>query len=215
MSDYYKHPSISHLPWSKSVQVDDTKVLTCKQLEGKDVVVTLKMDGESASVYRDYYHARSIDGRHHISRSWIKQFQQQIAHIIPQGWRICGENMYAKHSIHYHNLDTYFYVHSIWNEKNVCLAWKDIIDFCARYNLFHVPILYKGKWDSKLIKNLHEPFRDGDECEGYVVRITDEIPFDDYQNWVFKYVRAKHVQTKDNWLTQPVIKNELRKTGVK
>ena len=44
-----------------------------------------KMDGENTSLYQDGFHARSIDGRHHSSRDWVKGFWAQIAQDIPFG----------------------------------------------------------------------------------------------------------------------------------
>lgn len=72
------------------------------------------------------FHARSVDSRHHISRDWLAQFHSSIAYNIPEGWRICGEYLYAKHSIFYENLPSYFLGFSIWNEKkmNACLGTK-------------------------------------------------------------------------------------------
>src|SRR3546814_8478297 len=74
---------------------------TLAAFEGKRVIVTEKMDGENTTLYRDYIHARSVDGRSHPSRDWVKQFRSGIAADIPEDWRVCGENLFAKHSIHY------------------------------------------------------------------------------------------------------------------
>lgn len=104
----YKYPRTLHLPWSESVQSDDKMVSSCQHFEGKEVVVTEKMDGENTSIYCDGIHARSLDSRHHPSRSWVKGLQARIGWQIPEGWRLCGENVYAVHSIRYDDLESYF-----------------------------------------------------------------------------------------------------------
>src|SRR3546814_9804484 len=48
---------------------------------------------------------------------WVKQFRSGIAADIPEGWRVCGENLFAKHSIHYTALPTYFMGFSIRSEE--------------------------------------------------------------------------------------------------
>jgi len=100
----------------------DTSVLAAR-----DVVVTEKMDGENTTLYSDGLHARSVDSRHHPSRAWIKAFHAQWRHLIPEGWRLCGENLFAQHSIHYERLPSYFMLFSIWDEHNHCLSWNETL----------------------------------------------------------------------------------------
>ncbi|MEL7307213.1 MAG: RNA ligase family protein, partial [Pseudomonadota bacterium] len=42
---------------------------------------------------------------------------------------MCGENLYARHSISYNNLPSYFMAFSVWNELNQCLSWQDTKQF--------------------------------------------------------------------------------------
>lgn len=115
---YVKYPRTNHVPWSPGMNDDDRMHENMNHFSGKVVVVTEKMDGENTTMYSDYIHARSIDGRNHPSRNWVKNYWSTISQDIPEHWRICGENLYAEHSISYDNLETYFYGFSIWNEKN-------------------------------------------------------------------------------------------------
>jgi len=80
----YKYPSTLHLPCSKQVNVDDTTALQGYQnFVGQEVVITEKMDGENATLVREYYHARSLDSRHHPFRNWIKSFWASKRFDIP------------------------------------------------------------------------------------------------------------------------------------
>lgn len=126
---YWKYPRTAHLPWSEGKTSDDKTLKDCSQFEGKRVIVTEKMDGENTSIYKDYIHARSIDGRDHWSRSWVKNLQAKIGYEIPDQWRLCGENLYAKHSIGYKDLSSYFALFSIWNENNECLSWDETKEY--------------------------------------------------------------------------------------
>jgi hypothetical protein len=95
--------------YSPGVQSDDKVIQSVERFVGKRVILTEKMDGENTTLYSDYLHARSLDSRHHPSRDWVKRFQSEIGHNIPDNWRICGENLFAKHSVSYDNLDSYLF----------------------------------------------------------------------------------------------------------
>lgn len=208
---YIKHPRIYHLPFSPGVGKEDRILDNLYNLQSNIIVVLLKLDGENTSLYRDYIHARSLTFTPHPSRNWLKAYHQQIKHIIPEGWRICGENMYAKHSIYYKNLDSYFYVHSIWDENNICLSWRETDRFCRQNNLALVPVFYIGPWDIRELEKISklETYNE-DEVEGFVVRTLDKIPYLLYNEYVAKWVRANHIKTDIHWRHTKIEKNLLR-----
>lgn len=204
-----KYPRTYHLPWSPGVNKDDRVKDNVNEFIDTEVVVTIKMDGENTSMYSNYIHARSIDFSNHPSRSWVKALHNRIAYEIPEGWRICGENLFAKHSIQYDNLEDYFLVFSIWNERNVCLNWQETVEISDMLNLKYVPVLYKGIYDQKLIQKLYEEYDDGN-TEGYVIRISDSFHYKNFKNCVGKYVRKNHVQTHGHWMRSKLIKNNIK-----
>lgn len=207
---YIKYPRTFHLPWSMTKSKDDRVLANCDQFKGKEVVVTLKFDGENTSMYNDYIHARSINSGNHESRNFVKRTHSQIMGDIPENWRICGENVYAKHSIHYKNLDSYFYIFSIWNNQNMCLSWDETKEYSQLFELPTVPVLYEGVFDEKIIKSLAKPLFEGNEMEGYVVRLKDSFIYKDFQKSMAKYVRENHVTTHGHWMRQMVIPNLLK-----
>jgi hypothetical protein len=212
-TDYVKYPRTYHLPWSEGKTKDDKTLKDCSQFEGKRVIVTEKMDGENTSIYKDYIHARSIDGRDHWSRSWVKNLQAKIGYEIPEGWRFCGENLYAKHSIGYKDLSSYFALFSIWNEKNECLSWDETVAYADMLDIKMVPTLYDGVWDEKLIRGLYTQAK-REVQEGYVVRVADSFPYLAFTKSVSKFVRVEHVATSHHWFFTCSEKNELIKTEV-
>lgn len=208
---YVKYQRTYHLPWSQSINKDDRVLPNINHFNGKQVIVTTKMDGECTSMYPDYIHARSIDSRHHESRDWVKNFWNKIRWDIPSGYRLVGENLFAEHSIHYEDLDSYFMLFSIWDDKNICLSWKDTIEWAELLGVEVVPVLYKGVFDEALIKALWDESK-WNTTEGYVVRLADSFPYSGFSKSVAKFVRKNHVQTnKHNWQTQPVIPNGLKR----
>jgi len=137
--DRVKYPRTYHLPWSPGKTNDDRVLEDTSCFDRRRVVITEKMDGENTTMYADYIHARSLDSSSHPSRGWVKNLHAQIRSKISPGWRICGENLFAQHTLHYANLPTYFMVFSIWDENNVCLSWDETRLYAGVLDLATVP----------------------------------------------------------------------------
>jgi len=180
------------------------------------------MDGENTTLYQDHIHARSINSGDHPSRSWVKNLHGQIRHLIPEGMRVCGENLYAKHSIGYDNLDSYFLVFSIWIDE-YCFSWADTLEYCDLLDLtpvpyalsprFHKPLVYTAYLDDALERiaagweALHS------DKEGYVVRDAGCFKLSEWEQSIAKYVRPNHVQTDQHWMEKEVEVNVLHSSG--
>lgn len=207
-SKYVKHPRTYHLPWSEGLQSDDVKMVDVNNFEGKEVVVLEKLDGENTSFYNDYFHARSLDSNNHPSRNRAKAIWASICGELPEGYRFVIENMYAKHSIEYNNLVSYVYGLFVWDDKNVCLSWKNTQEWFALLNIPMPAVLYEGVFNENTIKAIKI---DPSAMEGYVVRIKDSFSYSQFKYSVAKYVRANHVQTK-HWNSMEIIPNKLGRT---
>lgn len=205
--NYVKYPRTYHLPFSPGANISDKVHKDISFFEGMNVVITEKMDGENTTMYRDYIHARSIDSKNHPSRNYVKALHGQICYTIPDGWRVCGENLYAKHSIYYDNLESYFQVFSIIDFDNITLSWDETIEICKIIGLKTVREIYRGVFDINFIKN----YSLAENQEGYVIRNADNFSFENYKFNTAKFVRNNHIQTDEHWMSRPVIPNKLRK----
>lgn len=210
VSPYVKYPRTYHLPWSNPNRDDKSlsSLYYVQNFHEKDAVVTEKLDGECTTMYNDHIHARAINGSSHPSQGWVRNLHGKIAHDIPKGMRICGENLYARHSIKYEDLETYFYVFSIWDGLT-CLSWDDTVEWCELLGLMPVHVIYRGVLDLSISLKLKE-LPTGDEREGYVIRNAGSFEYKDFKQNVAKYVRPNHVQTHERWKTNWE-KNELVK----
>lgn len=230
-NDWKKYPRTAHLPFSGTMSDDDKRLESIKNFIGREVVVTEKLDGEAATIYNNGMHARSLNNTYHSSRAWLKALQAMIASQIPDDMRITGENVYAKHTIHYQKLSSYFYVYGIF-ENGYCLPWDDIEELCQyfkyslkvkgedgseQYQDFHletVPVLYRGIWDEEKIKACYTGIsKFGGEQEGYVVRIAEGFVDAAFPNSVAKYVKENFIlESEDHWMTRKVIPNKLERS---
>lgn len=231
--NWKKYPRTPHLPWSGTVTDDDKKIESVKSFIGREVVVTEKLDGEGTTLYNNGMHARSLNETYHASRAWVKALQAMVGPQIVDGMRIVGENVFAKHSIHYQSLSSYFYVYAIF-ENGYCLPWDDIEDLCQyfkyslkvrneyvgeQYQDFHletVPVLYRGIWDETRVKACYTGQSVlGGEQEGYVVRVADGFIDEAFPYSVAKYVRENHViETDEHWARQKITPNKLERSSI-
>lgn len=202
-----KYPRTYHLPFSQGATSDDKTLKNVNHFLGKEVVVTEKMDGENTSLYNNAIHARSLVMDSHPSRDWVKQFWGTIRHNIPEGMRICGENMFAVHSIAYDDLKSYFLAFSVW-DGDTCLSWDDSLIWCEELGLETPNVLYRGIFNENVLHEI-EASADFNSFEGYVVRLADSFDYKDFSKSVAKYVRANHVTTDTHWKHQEVRRNAL------
>jgi hypothetical protein len=213
-----KYPRTPHLPFSPKRGADDLILADTLQFIGKHVIVTEKVDGESTSIYSDTLHARSPDARDRSqtmrkSREWVRRLHGQMSYEIPVidgvSWRICGENMAARHTVAYETLPSFFLVYNIWDENNHALSWKQTEEWCQLLGLSHVPVLYDGLYDEEKIKGLGNKPSYGDKSEGFVIRIAEGFDYNDFANSVAKYVNADFEIPSDHWTQEEFQANGL------
>ncbi|MFI7636517.1 RNA ligase family protein [Nonomuraea sp. NPDC049400] len=199
------YPRTPHLPWSPGATPDDVRAGDLSGLRGQEVVVTEKLDGENTTLYSDGMHARSLDSAHHPSRAWVKGLQGRIGPRLPAGWRLCGENVYARHSIAYQELDSWFYGFSVWDGDR-CLDWDRTVAFLRGLGIPAPQVLWRGVFDERALRGLR---LDTERQEGYVVRAVDGFAREEFAGRVAKWVRPRHVRTGTHWMHATVVPNGL------
>lgn len=204
-----KYPRTAHVAWSPGRSDDDIGLRAGELLTScDDVVVTLKLDGENTTVYPDgTCHARSLDSAAHPSRTRVRALAAQLGPQLPAGWRVCGENLQARHSIGYRGLTGVLYVFSVWDDTNTSLSWDDTARWCNRLGVPHVPAIYRGPFDRAAIEAAFDPYRD--RHEGWVARTADPIGYTDFGAKVAKWVRAGHVTSGEHWMHSELVWNEF------
>jgi hypothetical protein len=202
-----KYCRTHHLPISPGAAADDKVLRSIQGLIGDDIVVTEKMDGENTTIHRHGTYARSPDSRHHPSRDWLKAFAAGISPRLSEDERVVGENLFARHSIAYEQLPSYF-LGFVWIVNDIIQSWDDSVTRFEGLGITPVPLLFRGPYRSGLFESLVASL-DLQHQEGFVVRIADAFPESDMQSRMGKYVRKGHVESEEHWMTAPLIKNGL------
>lgn len=228
MDDYtrLKWPRTYHFKFSPGLVNDDRRLPDYAGFHDADgrplrAIVTIKVDGEGATMNRNETFPRSPDGRYHASRDLMKAYHATKRDLIPDGWRVSGEYAYARHSIAYtvengNALPDWFMGFGIWNERNVLLPWDETVEMFQLMDIEPVEVIHDGPFDEATIIRLAESL-DTTRQEGLVVRIADAIPYPSgrgdrgrFFREVAKWVRKGHVAAgSDHWQTGPVIPNML------
>ena len=184
---------------------------------GRNVVVSTKLDGENTGMTRETIHARSLDSLDHPSRHWVKAKHAEIKHLIPEGYKVFGENVMAKHAIHYTKLPSFFFMFGVYDERNTCLSWDEVKMWAGELGLLTVPVLYEGVWDEERVEACYtgRTIIDGTDCgemEGYVIRCRESFNIDEFAVRVSKYVRPHFIAgDTEHWTKATYMPNEMKK----
>lgn len=203
-----KYGRTFHLPLSPGATSDDKIMRSVDGLVGADeVVFTEKMDGENTTIHSRGCHPRSLDARYHPSRDWMKAFAAGISPQLAGDERIVGEYLFARHSIAYRKLPSYF-LGFAWIRQEEVQPWDATQSRFAELGVASVPELYRGPFSDRVVTEVIAGL-DLDGQEGFVVRNTAAFAEQDMATQLAKYVRQGHVQSDTHWMNAEVIKNEL------
>lgn len=206
-----KYPRTWHLPYSEKSTSDDKKHTRDSHFIGKKIVMTEKMDGENTTIYNDHVHARSLNSIiDSEDRRWIDTLRKlKIEGNIPDSYRICGENLFYKHTCNYNNLTSLFYVFSIWDE-DICLSWEDTIQWCNLLDLKSVPVIYEGVYNKDIIMDKFNKYcKVNDDVEGFTIRLYNEFKFEKFDISLNKYVSNNFVLPDAHWRYSKKTNNKL------
>jgi hypothetical protein len=204
-----KYGRTYHLPISPGASSDDKIMLGLDGLMTDDLVVTEKMDGENTTIHRGGSHARSPDSRYHPSRDWLKGFAAGISPQLDEDERIVGENLYARHSVGYDELPSYFLGFG-WIVGDEIQSWDATVARFGELGIAAVPTLFRGPYRPGLFESLASSL-DRTRQEGFVARVGAAFPESDMPVRMGKYVRAGHVQDETHWMKAELVPNRLAK----
>ena len=218
-----KYPKTNHFSFSKGASNDDKIATSIEKLIGVPIVISEKLDGSNTSIEADGCFARTHAGAPtHKSFDMLKVLHASVKYIIEPGTQIFGEWCYARHSIEYTELPSYFLPFGVRylntdGSTHRWGSWTDVEMWAGDIGVSTVPVLYTGVVnDEYQLKELVESFMNqpsacGGIREGVVARVAVGFNDDEFSSCVLKCVRANHVSPdNDHWKHQKIIKNKLK-----
>lgn len=230
--DRIKYPSTGHLPFSP--EWDDTRADfgSVDSLIGIPLVVTLKMDGGNAMLVKDTDEpVRARNGAHadHESFDRLKKryWDENVYENLPGHLQVFGENLYAKHSIHYGCdceppcddvgppvRDT-FQVFGVYDTRHdLWLSWDETRRLASKLGFRTALVMGKMSFDNENqfygdLNRLAEHCVD-DGHEGVIVRSRYPFHYGQFGRYVAKYVREGHVDPDaKHWSHRPIVENDI------
>lgn len=203
-----KYGRTFHLPISPGATADDKIMSDLSVLrDAPEVLITEKMDGENTTIFAGGCHPRSPDARDHPSRDWLKAFAAGVSPRLGENERILGEYLFARHSIGYQALPSYF-LGFAWILGDEIQGWDETQARFDELGLNSVPVLYRGRFSDLVIEELISQV-DVSTQEGFVVRTVQAFSEAQMPVAVGKYVRANHVQSETHWMKAEIVRNGL------
>ncbi len=202
-----KYGRTFHLPISPGATSDDKIMSALDGLMVADLVVTEKMDGENTTIHAGGSHARSPDSRYHPSRDWLKAFAAGVSPYLAADERIVGENLYARHSLGYDALPSYF-LGFAWIIGDEVQPWDLTVARFDELGIKAVSTLYRGPYRTGLFEDLAKAL-DLTKQEGFVARFAGAFMESDMPKRMGKYVRQGHVQSETHWMKADLVANGL------
>ena len=210
-----KYPRIPHVPGSNLSPDDEVfgeypkgVFFVFEKMDGTNLGLSLSADGRLRFQNRGgYLENKRPHPQWDAAKNWFNQHYWGVMNYFAQnsGHTVFGEWLYARHSINYDRLPSYFFVYDIFDGENF-LQYKDIrkafqyakglfvpkpIDTCLDIEDFI-------DWSKKNYGGQY-----GDEYEGFIFRDAT-----DYTR-VFKYVKPEFTAgIEEHWFNRKVERNE-------
>ena len=177
---HIKHPSTPYLDIS---QTANEKVVVTQSFIGERVTITEKMDGEITSIYPDgSFHARSLDSGAAWQRDVIHSYLPSIVSAMRYDEHFVFENMYAKHTIEYDDLESYLYLLYVVRNGFV-ISYEQTRMIASKIGLVMPRVLLSGVFRSANNVLLMKSYR-----EGFVLRVNRSFPYAKLGEFTGKYV---------------------------
>jgi len=216
MSISQKYGRTLHFPFSPGTTSDDRINYNYWQDISRinTVIHTEKLDGENNCLSRYGVFARS-----HVAPTtspWTANLREKWQHIRRDlgEYELFLENVYAIHSIRYCQLPSHYFVFAV-REGQRWLSWEETTFLAAFFDFPIVPVIRtingipsRETFESDFLALVKQPGMyhtqdnvSGQQCsmEGIVTRNINEYGVAEFQQNVFKYVRAGHVKTDEHW----------------
>lgn len=159
-AELMKYPRTPHLAGSRLQPGDeDLSQAAFSQIQGRHLVIEEKIDGANSAVSfgpdgglllqsRGHYLTGGYRERHYdLMKQWANVHRDSFYRILGKRYIMYGEWMYAKHSIYYDALPSYFMEFDIYDrEKGLFLDTPSRRELTGQMPVSSVPVLACGEF---------------------------------------------------------------------
>lgn len=156
---FLKYPKTYHLEGSAGFDTKHKNCYPLNVLDGKYIVIEEKIDGANSAISFDSNGQLFLQSRGHylnggprerffsLFKQWANRWRNDLWNLLSDRYVVYGEYTFAKHTIFYNRLPSYFLEFDIFDKKDgYFLSTKKRQELLAGLNFIHsVPIIYSGK----------------------------------------------------------------------
>lgn len=202
-----KYPRTFHWPTSPGVQSDDKVHKNIAELLGCEITITEKLDGSNVTLARGKVFGRSTSSpSQHAWHGMVRKHHAWKTYDLSPTLKICGEDLYAIHSIEYGPIPEAetFYIFNV-NDNGYWLGYDARVALSEKLSIPMAPLWFRGVFHTEkelskwLAENIKVGSTLGGPMEGFVIQTVDGFYDSKFSTNVAKYVRAGHVQTDQHW----------------
>lgn len=220
---FVKFPSTPHLlfnssnlsredklvsPESKRLLLS-TEITIEEKIDGANLGVSFSSSGEVQFQNRGHYILPPYMGQWEQLPKWFVVFQDRLFDALEDSYILFGEWCYAKHSVYYSSLPSWFIAFDVYDIKEQkFLSVQRRNSMVEKIGLPIVPLIKYGRLSLADIPDLIGKSAYGDDlCEGLYFRLDK----DGWLNIRAKYVRENFSQAiEQHWSRKPLQKNKTR-----
>jgi ATP-dependent RNA circularization protein (DNA/RNA ligase family) len=206
-----KYPRIPHVPGSKSTEDDIVR----SQFPRGEFYVYEKLDGASLGISMvdgvlrlqnrgGYLENKRPHEQWDAAKNWAYMNYEILIRFfesVPSGV-IFGEWLYAKHSIYYTRLESFFVGFDIFTGKGLVTDPLEIAEIIKTIGLAPSPIVAATNDIEKFLGAYRHTPLYGEEYEGFIFR--------DKHGSVYKYVRPEFTSgIKEHWFNTELVRNRM------
>ena len=160
MKDIIKYPRTPHLEGSRLQKGDeDLSQIPFKIIKDKYIVIEEKVDGANTGISfidgelklqsRGHILTGGHRERHYnLFKQWANNYQCELYEVLGERYIMYGEWLYAKHSIYYDNLPSYFLEFDVYDKENkTFLSTDKRRELLKDLDVISVPVLARGKFN--------------------------------------------------------------------
>ena len=156
-----KYPRTRHIEGSRLQKGDeDLKQIPFSTIKNKYIVIEEKVDGANCAISfdnngnlllqsRGHYLTGGYRERHYnLFKQWANNYQCELYEVLGERYIMYGEWLYAKHSIYYDNLPSYFLEFDVYDKENkTFLSTDKRRELLKDLDVISVPVLARGKFN--------------------------------------------------------------------
>jgi RNA ligase len=234
--DFVKYPRTPHLFGSKGTDDDkhlgpdeskefiaDSSLIVEEKLDGTNVGIHFTPSGRMVLQCRGHEITEGMHPQYDLFKQWTAVKRPVLKAILSSRFIMYGEWLYAKHSVHYHELPHYFFEFDI-SDKDTgrFLSLKKRLAMLGSRGLMTVPVLHRGRAGLEHLRSLIKPSVFKSSFENPITGKTDNLMEGLYcrteaegsVSGRAKMVRSEFVEKlkqSEHWQHQALVPNELAK----